>query len=84
VPECHGFGPENRNDFFVKPGDPITGTTTVRINPKVAAPNWHTKYEAAYKAGKMKIVIVVRYDDSDEVLSSRESHEKTISVVIPV
>jgi hypothetical protein len=76
----HGFGPQNRDDFFVKPNDPKTDFSTVRISPKNPGLDWGKKYVEAYKAGKMKLTIKIHFVVSDDIFHNKEPHDKIIEL----
>jgi len=83
APQHHGFGPGDSNDFFVKPGDPIMSQTDVGIWPKDPTTNWDKEYAVALTKRQMAIAMVIHYEDSDELLKFKKSHDLTVPIISP-
>ena len=60
-----GFGPGNARDFLVRPGCPIIGTASVRIQPEVPGPGWDDQYREAVKAGRVSVKMRIEYSVQD-------------------
>ncbi|MGA2460443.1 MAG: hypothetical protein ABSF82_03375 [Candidatus Bathyarchaeia archaeon] len=80
IPERHGFGPGELDDFLIPPGRTVVGVANIGIQPLFARNNWEDEYSQAFNTGDLKIKLQISYVISDEFGRIKKARERRLRV----